>query len=92
MAFAGEARALRVIQDANRMYASGYFQTAADTENFIIGQLSSWKSNLTVSTTETNKVIHTTITVPVTTMIGTNAFNIFSGTVVTISSEQMAEG
>ncbi|WP_127904183.1 hypothetical protein [Solirhodobacter olei] len=92
MAFGGEAHALRVIQDANRMYASGYFQNATDTESFIRGQLVNWQNTMTVSTSETNGIIHTTITVPVATMTGFNVIPQFNGVTVSISSEQMSEG
>lgn len=92
MAFGGEARALRVIQDANRMYATGYFQTVSDTENFIKSQLPNWTSTMTVSTVDSSGVVHTTVTVPITTMTGFNVIPQFSGIKVSISSEEMLEG
>lgn len=92
MAFGGEAHALRVIQDANRMYATGYFQTVSDTENFIKSQLPNWTSTMTVSTVDSSGVVHTTVTVPVTTMTGFNVIPQFSEIKVSISSEEMLEG
>jgi Flp pilus assembly protein TadG len=90
--FGGEARVLHVVQDANRLYASGYFQNATDTENFIRTQLSQWQNTMTVSTSESGGIIHTTVTVPVLSMTGISAIQQFSGLSVTIASEQMAEG
>lgn len=90
--FGGEAQALRVVEDANRLYATGYFQTAGETETFIRNQLSKWQSTMSVSTAETNGIIHTVVTIPVTTITDLNAIQQFSGLTVTIDAEQMAEG
>ncbi len=90
--FGSEARILRVVQDANRMYASGYFQTAAQTEKFINDKLSAMSSNLQISTTENNKIIRTVVTVPVSDLTASGTIGAFTNMKVSIASEQMSEG
>ncbi len=92
LAFAGETAITQVVEDANRLYASGYFQTAADTETFIRSQLPKLSSSMTVSITESNKIIKTVITVPLLSITGLNAVQQLSGITVTVSGEQLSEG
>lgn len=92
IAFSGETQIMQVIEDANRLYATGYIQSATDTQNFILSRFPRWSSAMTVATTETNKVIQTVVTIPLTTITGINAIQQFSGMTLTISGEQMSEG
>ncbi|MDE3079094.1 MAG: hypothetical protein KGI94_03590 [Paracoccaceae bacterium] len=92
LAFSGETQIRQVIEDANRLYATGYIQTAADTQNYILGRFPNWSSSMTVTTTESNKIIQTVVTIPLTTVTGINAIQQFSGITLTISGEQMSEG
>lgn len=91
MAFGDEARAIQVIQEGNRLYATGALQSAVDTESYVKAQLSAWAPKMTVTTIESSGVIHTTISVPVTTMTGFDILSLFSGVTVSVSSEQRAE-
>lgn len=92
MIFGGETRILHVVQDANRLYASGYFQTAAATENFILGRLPEWSGSMVVTTSESNHIIRTFVTIPVTKLTGINVIKQFSGFSVTVASEEVSEG
>lgn len=92
MIFGGQTRLLHVVQDANRLFASGYLATPADAEEFIRNRLPVWSPTMTVSTTETGKIIRTIVTIPVSTLTGIDLIRQFSGVSVTVASEQMSEG
>ena len=92
MAFAGETAITHVIDDANRLYAVGYFQTAAETEAYIRGKLPQLSPTMTVAITETNKVIQTAVTVPLLSITNMNIIQQFSGITLTVSGEQLSEG
>ncbi|MDE3026768.1 MAG: hypothetical protein KGH84_00030 [Paracoccaceae bacterium] len=92
LAFTGETAITQVIEDADRLYARGYFQTAADTETFIRSRLPKLSPSMTVSITESNKIIETVVTVPLLSITGLNAIQQLSGITVTISGEQLSEG
>lgn len=92
MAFAGETAITHVIDDANRLYAVGYFQSAAETEAYIRDKLPQLSSTMTVSITETNKIINTAVTVPLLSITHLNVIQQFSGITLTVSGEQLSEG
>jgi Flp pilus assembly protein TadG len=62
--FHGQARALDVAQQATRAYAIGEYTTEAEVKSFVQASLASLSKRVTVSTSLSDGIITTAVTVP----------------------------
>lgn len=91
MVFGAQARALRVVQDANRALAVGHFTTTTETQDYVASALSSLSPNAEVTTTVTNGVISTVLTMPVADLAATGLVSGFDDLQVTVAAEFLSE-
>ena len=63
-AFFGKAQALRIMQDGNRAYSLGRFDTTLETQTQIKAAFRGYSPNARVSTVEGGGVVSTTMVIP----------------------------
>lgn len=89
--FNNQARALRIVQDANRAFSVGRLNSTTETEDFVRTQLADMTHSSIIATTLTSGVIRTTARIPVSDMTIVSWFDVFSGFYVTVRSEHFLE-
>jgi Flp pilus assembly protein TadG len=89
--YGGQARALRVVQDANRSMSIGRFRTIDETERFIRGALSTLSPNAAVETVVVSGVIITTVTLPVSDLSPTRMLGAFTDLRIGVRAQHVAE-
>ncbi len=57
----GQAKAQRIVQDANRSYSLGFFDDTTEVEDFIEAQLTNIAANATAETQEVDGVVRTAV-------------------------------
>lgn len=88
----GQARVLRVVQDANRAMSIGRIRQTADVEQLIHAQISGLAPTSTVETTvSSNGLITSIVSIPVGDLASTGLVSAFSGLVVTVQAQHLAE-
>lgn len=89
--FAGETTILRVVQDANRAMSIGRLTTASATETQIKNNIAKLAPDAQVTTTVTNGIIHSTVSVPVSDLTFTGLVPQFKSLNVKVSAQMMSE-
>lgn len=90
--FAGEARVLQVVQDANRALATGRISTTSDAQTMILSGISTLAPNATVSTQISYGLITSTVSVPLSDIAATGIVAVFDGTNLKVVGQMMDEG
>lgn len=64
--FHGQARALRIVQDANRNYSTGFYENATETQDAIVARLSAERltPNAKAQTVVSDGIITSTVEIP----------------------------
>ena len=81
----------RIVQDANRSYATGRLGSEDAAEAFIKTALGNFGASATVTTSLIDGIIFTRLTVPVTDLMPINSFPIFRDRDVVVANQQLAE-
>ncbi len=89
--FGGEARILRVVQDANRSLSIGRFRTPEETEAFILQQIGGLTANATAETTVTDGLIVSRVILPASDLSATQLIPAFAGLQLSIVAEHLSE-
>lgn len=89
--FNRQSEMLRIVQDANRGYATGRLSTPAAAEDFIASALGTLAASSTITTTLVNGIISTRLTIPAEQLMPINSFPIFHEKTVVVSNQQLAE-
>lgn len=91
MIFNGQSRLLRVAQDANRNMSIGRLTTNAETEDFVLGQVSNLSANAQASTSVTAGLITTIVSVPLVDLDIFGVAEVFAGTRMTVRADHLME-
>jgi Flp pilus assembly protein TadG len=92
MIYFNQAKYLRVIQDANRAYATGRLASLDATESYVTTYLESDSEQLVVSASETDGVVTTQVSVPLTDLVPMSTLDqYFSGKNLTLTAHQLVE-
>lgn len=91
MIFHGQATVLRIVQDGNREYSVGRFETEAETATEIQTLLGELGIQATANTTEVAGVARTWVTVPVKQLQIIGYFTPFDDLSITVAAEHMIE-
>ena len=91
LVFAGEAQALRVVQDANRSFSIGRIKTISETQTMIIDGLKSMSPGVTAVTVVNAGVITSTATIPAKELSSFGILNVFGNTKVKVTAQHMSE-
>lgn len=89
--FGSQSQALRIVQDANRALAVGHFATPDEAKNYVKQQLSTLSPHASVTTTVTNGVIRTSVSMPIADLAATGLVTNFNGMAISVSSEFLSE-
>lgn len=90
--FAGEAQALRVVQDANRSLSIGRIKSIPETQTMIVNGLKSMSPGVTAVTVVTLEgVIISTATIPAREISSFGILNVFGNTNVKVTAQHMSE-
>ncbi|MGR3271041.1 pilus assembly protein [Thalassococcus profundi] len=91
MVFNRQSEFNRIVQDANRSYATGRLGSEDAAEAFIKTALGNFGASATVTTSLIDGIIFTRLTVPVTDLMPINSFPIFRDRDVVVANQQLAE-
>ncbi len=92
LVFAGEAQALRVVQDANRSMSIGRIKTIPETQAMIVNGLKSMSPGVTAITVVTPEgVIISTATIPAKELAGFGLLEVFGTLNVIVTAQHMSE-
>ncbi|MDP2085870.1 MAG: TadE/TadG family type IV pilus assembly protein [Gemmobacter sp.] len=89
--YSSQARALRVVQDANRMMALGRFANVGQAEDFIRTSLSPMSARAIVQTRIVNGVIISRVELPAADLTATKMLSGFSSLRVGVSAQHVSE-
>jgi hypothetical protein len=84
--FADQATAARAIEDTNRQLSTGAITTVDSAITSIKSRISTLSPNAIVSTTITKGIIQSSVSMPISDLIGTALAPIFSGFNVVVAS------
>ena len=91
MIFNAQARLFRLVQDTNRALSVGRLQSADEAEDTIVTALEGTTSDAQVSTSITDGVITTTLTVPAKDLDVIGYFSALETAAVTVTSQHYVE-
>lgn len=91
LVFAGEAQALRVVQDANRSFSIGRIKTISETQTMIVDGLKSMSPGVTAVTVVNAGVITSTATMPAQELSSFGILNVYGSTKVKVTAQHMSE-
>ena len=91
LVFAGEAQALRVVQDANRSFSIGRIKTISETQTMIVDSLKTMSPGVTAVTTVAGGVITSTATIPAKELAGFGLLEVFGTLNVKVTAQHMSE-
>ncbi len=91
--FGGEARVLRVIQDANRAMSIGRITEAEVAQDLVFSRIQNLAPNAVVTTTydDTLGLINTVVAIPATDFTSVGLVDPFLNLTVTVSAQHLAE-
>jgi len=89
--YSSQARALRFVQDANRMMALGRFANVGQAEDFIRTSLSPMSARAIVQTRIVNGVIISRVELPAADLTATKMLSGFSSLRVGVSAQHVSE-
>lgn len=92
LVFGGEARILRVVQDANRATSIGLIRSADDTEAMVYAGILGLAPHASVTTTIDSGLISTLVVVPATDLTSVGLVDALLDLNVNVSSQHLAEG
>ncbi len=92
MIFYGEARVLRVVQDANRAMSIGRLTSAAETEGFVRAALADVGPSLQAASSVADGVVTTEVSVAASDLQILGTFAMFDGLVLRIAAQHLIEG
>jgi len=91
MIMSGQAQALRVVQDANRLVSVGVFKSEEETRTFIKTRLSGISNNIDVQSRVAEGIITTNITMPSRDLVASGLINAFANITVRVGAQHRAE-
>jgi Flp pilus assembly protein TadG len=91
MIMSGQAQALRVVQDANRLVSVGSIKSEEDTRTFIQTRLSGLSDNIDVQSGVAQGIITTNITMPSRDLVASGLLNVFANITVRVGAQHRAE-
>ena len=89
--FNSQSTLVRVVQDANRAYSVGRFDTASETEAYVRSAVEAYSTNSVIDTVLKNGVITTRVEIPAADLMPIGNFSAFADKKVVISAQQLAE-
>ncbi|MFZ5962147.1 TadE/TadG family type IV pilus assembly protein [Thalassococcus sp. BH17M4-6] len=89
--FNRQSEMLRIVQDANRSFATGRLSSSDAAEAFVQTALGSLAASTTVTTTLIDGIISTRLTIPATALMPINSIPIFRDKDVVVANQQLAE-
>lgn len=92
MVFFNQSQILRVIQDANRGYATGQIRTLAETEQAIQGAVARMGAEAKVSSTQTGSILRSEVTVRAGDLGGVGMLRRIGNIEFTLGAQHMVEG
>ena len=87
----GQAQALRVVQDANRLVSVGVLKSEEATRTFIQDRLSGLSANIDVQTGVTQGIITTNVTLPSRDLVASGLLNMFTTIPIVVAAQHRAE-
>ena len=91
MIMSGQAQALRVVQDANRLVSVGLIKSEEDTRTFIQTSLKGISNNIDVQSRVADGIITTNITMPSRDLVASGMLNVFANIPVRVGAQHRAE-
>ena len=91
MIFGRKAEVLRIVQDANRAVSVGRFMDLNDAEAFITARINYISPNATVTTTVTEGVVRTIVTMPASDLTSDAPVGVLDSLTVSVSAEHLLE-
>ena len=91
MIFHGQAKVLRIVQDANREFSIGRITTTASTETTIENNLTALGITATATTTQVAGTAFTVVDVPANQLQVLGYFSAFSGLSIQVADEYLIE-
>lgn len=91
MIYSSQARALRVVQDANRSMSIGRFRSIEETEAFIRVHLAPLSPRAIVETVVVQGVIISRVQLPAADLSATKLLGVFSGLNVGVQAQHVSE-
>ena len=92
MIFGNEAQVLRVVQDANRKMSIGRLLTPESVQTEVKSKIALVSPNAVVTTTVTNGLIKTSVSLPLSDITSTGLVSAFANVSFTVSAEHLMEG
>ncbi len=89
--FGGEARVLRVVQDANRAMSIGRITEVKDAQDLVLSQIQNLAPHAIVTTTVVSGLINTVVAIPATDFTSVGLVDAFLNLTVTVSAQHLAE-
>lgn len=88
-----QSQIIRIVQDVNRAYAVGKFDSDSDVEAFIETAIAGYttKATIDVDTVTTPGLIQTTVDIPATELMPVNRFAPFRNATVSVAAQQLSE-
>ena len=87
----GQAQALRVVQDANRLVSVGVLRSEEATRTFIQSRLSGISDNIVVQSRVEQGIISTNITMPSRDLVASGLLNVFANIPISVAAQHRAE-
>lgn len=91
LVLAGEAQALRVVQDANRSFSIGRIKTINETQAMIVSGLVGISPGVTALTVVSGGVITSTASMPAKELGSTGLLDVFGTAKVKVTAQHMSE-
>lgn len=89
--FFGQNKAYRIVQDANRKLSIGRLSTAAEVEQYIATQFSSFAPNAIIVSDVTGGTITTAALIPASDLVATGLITSLTNASVTIGASHLVE-
>ncbi|MDU8913150.1 TadE/TadG family type IV pilus assembly protein [Aestuariicoccus sp. MJ-SS9] len=89
--FNRQAEVIRIVQDANRSYSTGYLKSTNEVQNAISAAIGGLTSNAIVTSQEAGGIITTRVDIPTGDLMPFGIFAALNSKTVTLSSQQYAE-
>lgn len=89
--FHGQAKAMRIVQDANRHASSGYFLTKEEVEADVLGRLRAFSPAAQVKTTYGLLDVQTSVVLPASDLVAIGLFENFANLNVSASAYHRLE-
>ncbi|NNF23598.1 MAG: hypothetical protein HKN63_02155 [Rhodobacteraceae bacterium] len=92
MIFTSQAQVLRIVQDGNRKFAIGFYETTNEVEDYVEATIANLTPNATaVTETSVGAIVRTTVTMPASDVIISGLMDSFLDLDVTVTSFHLME-